>query len=111
LAGLDLQSNVVDLQQIERQKDPIFTKYLNEVRLGKLSIEFEKLLSKCLVGQKPTPTNGIIPTKLYAINKEVDAENLLRLDELTGEIVSMVAQDFWKVICCRISKFRRFQYF
>lgn len=85
------------LQQIERQKDEQFALFLNQVRVGKYSREFEALLSNCLVSNKPKPSNGIIPTKLYAINKEVNAENELKLKELKGEVVTMVAEDAWKV--------------
>jgi hypothetical protein len=36
------------------------------------------------VGKKPPPAEGIVPTKLYSVNLEVDRENLERLAELPG---------------------------
>lgn len=85
------------LQQVERQKDADFVKYLNEVRVGVASAEFMSMLDGCMVSKKPLPEVGIIPTKLYSINKEVDAENSARLLELPGEVVTLVADDKWKM--------------
>ena len=47
--------------------------------------------------KKPPPKNGIIPTKLYAQNVDVDKENYERLNNLDGDLVSIVARDLWKV--------------
>jgi ATP-dependent DNA helicase PIF1 len=95
-SGLSLINGRVHLNQVERQKDTTFVKYLNEVRIGRISQGFINELEKCLVQNKPRPADGIYPTKLYAINKEVDQENKEKLDELPGELYVMKAIDKWK---------------
>mmetsp|Transcript_16852 Transcript_16852/g.37415 ORF Transcript_16852/g.37415 Transcript_16852/m.37415 type:complete len:625 (+) Transcript_16852:202-2076(+) len=95
-AAFNVRKGTMSLKQVERQKDRHFVKYLNEVRLGVMSDEFLQLLEGCLVGKKPDPEHGIIPTKLYSNNREVDKENSERLTELQGEVVSVQAEDKWK---------------
>ena len=95
--GLHLRNSFVNLKKVERQNDDQFVKYLNEVRIGILSKEFSNVLDSCLVSRKPPPTDGIIPTKLYSNNKEVDSENNLRLSELPEKTVIIEAIDKWKV--------------
>ncbi len=57
----------------------------------------------CTVGVKPQPTDGILPTKLYCTNKDVDSENKNKLAELPGTPVAMTAADSWRVLACRVS--------
>jgi ATP-dependent DNA helicase PIF1 len=73
-------------------------RFLNQVRLGQVSKELQTALDKCLVAHKPKPTNGIIPTKLYSINREVNAENEARLAELEGPLETVHAVDRYKVV-------------
>jgi ATP-dependent DNA helicase PIF1 len=96
-AGLNLPGSRVMLKQVERQSDPVFIKGLNEVRLGVVSPEFRSILDGCLISRKPLPSNGIIPTKLYAVNRDVDSENSTRLAELPGAVETMCAQDRWVI--------------
>lgn len=95
-AGFNLPGGTQFLKQVERQKDQDFVKYLNEVRVGVASKAFLRLLDGCLVSKKAPPEHGIVPTKLYAINKEVDTENTARLAELPGETVTLRAEDRWR---------------
>jgi hypothetical protein len=96
-AGLHLADAWIYLKKIERQKDDEeFIQYLNEIRIGKMSNQCIKKLSECLIDKKPLPTNGIIPTKLYAVNKQVDEENLQQLAALPGDVVQMQSIDKWK---------------
>lgn len=96
-AGLHRAESWILLTKIERQSGDLeFIKYLNEIRIGHLSERCLEKLNECLVTQKPKPTNGIIPTKLYAINKQVDEENNQRLAELPGDIKTMEAVDKFK---------------
>lgn len=82
------------LQTIIRQRgDATFIKLLNEVRLGKLSNASMLALSKCDSSIKPKPKDGILPTKLYCINADVDKENERRLDALDGEGTTFDAFD------------------
>lgn len=96
-AGLKTRSGTIHLEQVVRQTDTEFIKYLNELRLGVYSRECHRRLQSCLVTVKGPPTNGIIPTKLYAVNKQVDTENSMRLAELRGETVTLTARDVWKI--------------
>ena len=95
-AALNIRKGTIHLKVVERQKDELFVRYLNQVRLGLLTPEFLKLLDSCSVDTKPKPTNGIVPTKLYSLNKEIDNENNARLAELPGESVILTADDKWK---------------
>lgn len=95
-AGFNAPGGTQFLKQVERQKDLDFVQFLNEVRVGVASKEFMTLLDGCLVSKKAPPGDGIIPTKLYSVNKEVDAENTARLAELPGQSVTLTAEDRWR---------------
>jgi ATP-dependent DNA helicase PIF1 len=92
-AGFNRENGTKFLRQVERQKDEDFVDFLNQVRVGKVSSHLISLLDQCLVENKPKIEDGIIPTKLYSINKEVDEENTARLAELPGEVFTLVAED------------------
>jgi ATP-dependent DNA helicase PIF1 len=74
-------NNIINLKEIYRQDDIIFQKCLNEIRIGKLSKETINIL-KSRIGIKLKNEHGIIPTKLYSLNKDVDTENQQKLDNL-----------------------------
>lgn len=95
-AGLSDSEGSIFLQEIVRQNDPLFINLLNSVRQGRKDESLLKLLEQCLVKNKPLPVDGIIPTKLYCINKDVDSENLKKLNEIEEEYVSVSATDVWK---------------
>lgn len=97
-AGLNARRGMIHLQTVVRQSDEEFVKYLNEVRLGVYSRDFHKRLQQCLTSIKPLPPNDIVPTKLYAVNKQVDEENERQLAALDGEVVSLIAVDKWKIV-------------
>mmetsp|Transcript_33576 Transcript_33576/g.32054 ORF Transcript_33576/g.32054 Transcript_33576/m.32054 type:complete len:659 (+) Transcript_33576:83-2059(+) len=85
------------LDEVIRQKnDQVFVSVLNEIRKGQLSKETADLLKTCLVSKKALPADGIIPTKLYCVNRDVDNENMKRLSELAGESYTIKAIDVWK---------------
>ena len=93
-AWRDLKMEKCILQTIIRQRgDSTFIKLLNEVRLGKLSHASLLALSKCDSSVKPKPNDGILPTKLYCINADVDKENERRLDALDGQGTTFDAFD------------------
>jgi ATP-dependent DNA helicase PIF1 len=94
--GFNRDNGTKFLRQVERQKDKDFVDFLNQVRVGKVSSHLISLLDQCLVENKPKIVDGIIPTKLYSINKEVDEENSARLAELPGEVHSLKAEDRWR---------------
>jgi hypothetical protein len=82
---------------VRQQDDPDFIRILNAIRLGVPPASVLAELNKCDVKLKPLPTDGIIPTKLYCTNKDVDKENQLRLSELPGEPITFTAQDEWRI--------------
>lgn len=72
---------VICLKNIFRQSDEIFQKCLNEIRIGKLTENTISIL-KSRINVKLSSNFGIIPTKLYALNRDVDKENQKELDKL-----------------------------
>ena len=88
--------NTIILNEVVRQNDDNFSGLLNDVRVGELSDNQLNILNSCVISHKPPPTDGILPTKLYSINKDVDNENLDRLMELPGDVVEVKATDVWQ---------------
>ena len=96
-AGLTAeQEGMWSLRQIVRQTDTEFARLLNEARLGQPSPRLMSLLAQCHVSVKPRPPDGIVPTKLYCVNVDVDKENAEQLENLPGEVVEFHAHDVWK---------------
>lgn len=76
---------VVYLDKILRQKNKSFAKMLEKARLGICTKKMKTLfLSRC--GLKPNMDDGIIPTRLYSKNMEVDTINNVELDKLEGNL-------------------------
>ena len=63
---------IYHLKEIHRQKDPEFRILLDHVRLGEIEDFKEVLQSRVGVD---VSKNGVIPTKIYCKNVDVDAEN------------------------------------
>ena len=92
-----LETGTITLQHPHRQAtDPEFVAMLNELRRGVCSAEISNKLAACHVSVKPKPTDGILPTKLYCTNRDVDAENSQRLAELAGQARAFPAHDTFK---------------
>jgi ATP-dependent DNA helicase PIF1 len=53
-------------------------------------------LEACHVSKKPIPADGIVPTKLYCTNRNVDAENDRNLAALKGKEMVFTAEDVFK---------------
>mgnify|MGYP006089928349 FL=1 len=71
------------LTEVIRQSGDLqFVQILNEIRIGRVSQQARDLFQSCHVNRKAFPSDGIIPTKLFCTNKDVDAENLRRLAQL-----------------------------
>jgi hypothetical protein len=64
-----------------RQEDLVFNKCLNEIRMGNISTETAKLL-RSRVNAKLENEYGILPTKIYSLNRDVDKENDEELNNL-----------------------------
>lgn len=72
---------VVHLIEIMRQDDPEFQKVLNELRYGLVSENSKKLLNSRLKVELKNDL-GIVPTRIYTTNSEVDFINEEELDKL-----------------------------
>lgn len=84
--------HTVGLTHIFRQTDRIFTRMLNEMREGCLSlesIEVFKSLSRPL-----DLKNGLEPSELFPLRDEVDMANQTRLDRLPGSPHTFTSQDW-----------------
>jgi len=76
--------NTVYLTEIIRQKDQIFQRCLNSIRVGDITEEVTKtLLTR--VGAQIINKYNITPTKLYSTNYEVDHVNNIELDKLGAD--------------------------
>ena len=72
---------VIYLSEIFRQDDSNFQKCLNEIRVGELSEQTIEVLQS-RVGFELKNEFGIIPTKIYSLNRNVDKENEKELNKL-----------------------------
>jgi len=75
---------IVFLDTIYRQKDPVFQKILNEIRIGEVSDETDAILKKRL--NIDFSKEVIQPTKIFTRRDMVDSVNKECLDKLTGEV-------------------------
>ncbi len=88
---------VSELMTVVRQSGDLnFVRILRELREGKCSTEAQALLATCHVCRKKRSTDGILPTKLYCTNKNVDAENKTQLNALGGTYKSYRSRDRFK---------------
>lgn len=74
-------NKIIYLTENFRQNDLEFHKCLSEVRINELSPESIKLLKSCQ-NNKLENEYGILPTKIYALNKDVDEENIQEINKL-----------------------------
>lgn len=74
--------NTVYLTELMRQSDVKFQQCLEDVRIGKLSLETKKML-KNRMNVKLENSYDIIPTRLYSTNKSVEVINDFELDKLS----------------------------
>jgi ATP-dependent DNA helicase PIF1 len=72
--------NHIELTKIFRQKDPIFTSILNEIREGKLSKTNRKILKQHI--NKSFENNIIKPTKIFPTRSKVEYINRTALENL-----------------------------
>ena len=87
----------IELKTIVRQSgDTDFIDLLTPVRVGRCSEATTAALAACHVDSKPLPRDGIMPTKLYCKNANVDAENSAHLAKLPGAPVRLPATDTFK---------------
>lgn len=97
-SGLNAMHGSIHLQEVVRQNDVDFINLLNSIRIGQTPPHLMKMLDDCVVSKKREPTDGIIPTKLYCINKDVDEENKNRLAAIDSDEVNILCDDSWTII-------------
>jgi ATP-dependent DNA helicase PIF1 len=81
------------LTVVRQQGDAAFVRLLNEVRLGVCSAATAARLAQCNVRRRAAPQDGIVPTRLYCTNANVDVENAACLAALPGAAVRFPASD------------------
>eukprot|EP01124_Arcella_intermedia_P004033 TRINITY_DN12278_c0_g1_i3.p1 TRINITY_DN12278_c0_g1~~TRINITY_DN12278_c0_g1_i3.p1 ORF type:complete len:810 (+),score=233.60 TRINITY_DN12278_c0_g1_i3:345-2432(+) len=73
----------IELTTVFRQKDADFISLLNEIRHGKCTPNTISVLESCMNKQLDKPLDGQLePTKLYALNAQVDQLNETRLSAI-----------------------------
>ena len=97
---LDLRRGTHELSVVQRQEaGSAFERFLSMVRDGSVTPDIVRDFNrKCLVDDvtNPLPDDGIVPTRIYTHNRDVDRENKVRLDELDGDEVPCEARDDWR---------------
>lgn len=81
---------------VRQSGDLDFVQILGHIRLGSCPAFVTDVLAACHGSRKPLPKEGIFPTKLYCMNKNVDEENNLMLNQLPGPVEGFHAQDTFK---------------
>ena len=76
--------NMVEFTQVFRQSDSAFVRLLNEIRHGNCSEETQRILEDCKNTQFDA-NDGIVPTRLYSHNRDVDQVNSNELQHLVGK--------------------------
>ena len=75
----------IQLCQMFRQTDPIYSTILNQIREGVVKRSSHEVLMKCV--DRPHDAGLLTePTKLFPTRKKVDDINEIKLTELTGEM-------------------------
>jgi len=100
-ADLGLDENRIELREVLRQGgEDRFVDFLNLVRVGQVREGIIRdFNAKCLIGpSRPLPDDGIIPTRLYVLNRDVDNVNEARLAELKGKEMVCTASNEWREI-------------
>mmetsp|Transcript_59082 Transcript_59082/g.125517 ORF Transcript_59082/g.125517 Transcript_59082/m.125517 type:complete len:595 (+) Transcript_59082:402-2186(+) len=88
---------MVELRTVVRQLgDQTFVNLLNRIRLGKCPDDITRALQSCHISRKAPPADGIVPTKLYCTNRNVDEENDRKLKQLPGIERAFRATDEFK---------------
>ena len=94
-AWRDAAISTCELTQVIRQADADFSNLLNQIRRGVCSDEAAAILRNCHVTVKALPRDGIIPTKLYCTNRNVDLENTTMLQALQAPQHDFKCIDTW----------------
>lgn len=104
--GDDHPGVVIELDEIVRQKDPVFQNLLNAIRIGKsgsLSDDTIDLLRPLCADDRQvsiqTSSGRVIePTLLFSHRKSVESTNNKRLKELPGDIVEFRTETWFSLL-------------
>lgn len=81
-AWKEVVNTSIELTEIQRQKDPVFHKILNEARIGSIQRDSCKILRECI--GRDWSNNKIKPTLIFPRRAEVDMINKENLRALEG---------------------------
>lgn len=79
--------NKIQFTKIFRQKDPVYSKILNKIRVGKISQTSLDKLNEC-VGKSVQQETLVRPTIIHPLKSHVEKINQKALSDLPGEIVT-----------------------
>lgn len=80
-----------NLTEVFRQRDQTFVNMLNDMRYGKLAPETIRIFSQ--LERTPSLPEGITPTELYALRRDVEKANQMRLDALQTDMRTYTSMD------------------
>ena len=75
-------NNTIELTEIMRQDNVQFQRCLNAVRIGAIDADTRRLLEERVGAELDDSFSGILPTRLFPTNREVDILNDEELDKL-----------------------------
>ncbi|KAL5632926.1 hypothetical protein ACGC1H_003426 [Rhizoctonia solani] len=82
---------MVTLTQVFRQKQPQLIDMLNDMRIGRASEETVRLFRS--LSRPVVYSDGIGPTQIMPLRRQVQASNQIQLDQLPGKLITFTAQD------------------
>lgn len=86
-----MPTHCVELTRVYRQRDLPFTNLLDQVRCGKVDLESVRLLRD--LARPLCKHNGVLPTMLKALNRDVDAVNMHHFSQLISPVMIFQADD------------------
>lgn len=85
-----VMTEIVQLTKCFRQEDQSFVDLLNRLRLNQLTPEDHQKMQACL--NRDLSKHGIVPTRFYGTNMNVDTTNRRELDLLKTESKTFLAR-------------------
>ncbi|CUA74311.1 hypothetical protein RSOLAG22IIIB_11134 [Rhizoctonia solani] len=82
---------MITLTEVFRQKQPELINMLNDMRVGRISEETARLFRS--LSRPVVYPDGIRPTEILPLRRQVQASNQVQLDQLPGKLVAFDAQD------------------
>jgi ATP-dependent DNA helicase PIF1 len=76
--------DIVYMNEIIRQTDTTWKNTLNDIRIGNITETIKEILAS-RVGVKLENEYGVLPTRLYSTNRDVDSINEMELDKLAED--------------------------